>query len=98
MAGKRPGTTFYVVSYDIPVDKRRNRVHKILTGFGEWVQYSVFECFLTRKEFLLLRAKLQRVIKPQEDQIRLYVLCEECVSRVEVVGAEKPQEKQVYVT
>lgn len=98
MAGKRPETTFYVVSYDIPVDKRRNKVHKVLTGFGEWVQYSVFECFLTKKELVLLKAKLQRVIKPEEDQIRLYVLCEKCIERVEVVGAEKPHEKEVYLT
>lgn len=45
----------YVVSYDIPDDKRRTRVHSALTGFGTWVQFSVFECFLDRKQRMLLQ-------------------------------------------
>jgi len=35
-------STLYVVSYDIPNDRRRTRVHSALTGFGTWVQYSVY--------------------------------------------------------
>jgi CRISPR-associated protein Cas2 len=41
-------TTCYVIAYDIPDDKRRTKVHKILLGYGKWTQYSLFECFLTR--------------------------------------------------
>ena len=51
-------STLYVVSYDIPDDRRRTRVHSALTGFGTWVQYSVFECFLDRKQRMLLEARL----------------------------------------
>ena len=39
-------TTCYVIAYDIPDDKRRTKVHKILLGYGKWTQYSLFECFL----------------------------------------------------
>lgn len=42
-------TTCYVIAYDIPDDKRRTKVHKLLSGFGKWTQYSLFECFLTKK-------------------------------------------------
>lgn len=90
-------TAFYVVSYDIPDDRRRTKVHDTLTGFGEWVQYSVFECYLTKKELLLLRSKLAKLMKPQEDKLRVYNLCEGCVRKVETVGAEKPREKEVYI-
>ncbi len=43
-------SSLYVVAYDIPDDKRRTRVHKILKGFGQWTEFSLFECFLTKKE------------------------------------------------
>lgn len=39
---------YMVVSYDIENDKRRGRIHRILKSFGQWMQYSVFECDLTR--------------------------------------------------
>lgn len=52
----------YVVAYDIPSDKRRTKVHKILSGFGEWTQYSLFELFLNEKERILLASKLQAVL------------------------------------
>ena len=39
---------YVVVSYDITNDRRRLKVMKTLEGFGERVQYSVFECRLKR--------------------------------------------------
>ena len=36
-------TTLYVVAYDIPSDKRRTKVHKILCGYGAWTQFSLFD-------------------------------------------------------
>ena len=44
-------TLFYLIIYDLPdtpaANKRRNRLHKLLCGYGKWTQFSVFECFLT---------------------------------------------------
>ena len=51
-------TTLYVVAYDIPDDKRRTKVHKVLCGYGAWTQYSLFECWLNRRQILELRVKL----------------------------------------
>ncbi|MEX0269390.1 CRISPR-associated endonuclease Cas2, partial [Leptolyngbyaceae cyanobacterium UHCC 1019] len=36
-----------VISYDISEDKRRTKIHKILKSYGQWMQFSVFECDLT---------------------------------------------------
>ena len=88
---------FYVVAYDIPSDRRRNRVHRILRGFGRWTQYSLFECFLTRKQLVELQARLNKKLDPEEDSVRFYPLCQACVKRVETVGSEKPREEVVYV-
>ena len=88
----------YVVSYDIPNDQRRTRVHSALTGFGTWVQYSVFECFLTHKQRILLEARLLKEIHQREDTIRIYGLCGACKPKVEVLGrGEDPCEETVYL-
>ena len=41
----------YVISYDIVSDKLRNKVAKILLDYGKRVQYSVFECYISQKQF-----------------------------------------------
>lgn len=87
--------TLYVIAYDIPNDKRRTKVHKILCGFGDWTQYSLFECFLDERELVLLRARLDGVLK-EEDSVRLYPLSEADRRRVETIGSAPPEEKTVF--
>ena len=67
--------TCYVVAYDIPDDRRRTKVHQILLGFGKWTQYSLFECFLSRKDLILLQAKLDAYLSETQDSVRFYPLC-----------------------
>ena len=90
-------TTCYVIAYDIPDDRRRTRVHKILLGFGKWTQYSLFECFLSGKELVLLRSKLAEHLVPKEDSVRFYPLCANCIERVETVGGPLPVEELLFV-
>ena|SRR5881227_376531 len=90
-------TTCYVIAYDIPEDRRRTKVHKILLGFGKWTQYSLFECFLTRKQLVLLRSKLAEHLLAQEDSVRFYPLCVNCVSKVETIGGSLPSDDQLFI-
>ncbi len=90
-------TTCYVIAYDIPEDRRRTKVHKILLGFGKWTQYSLFECFLTRKQLVLLRSKLAEHLVEKQDSVRFYQLCANCVERVETVGGPPPVEELLFV-
>ena len=79
--------TCYVIAYDnSDDDKRRTKVHRILLGYGKWTQYSLFGCFLTRKQLILLRSKLREYLVPRQDNVRFYPLCANCVSKVETVG------------
>jgi CRISPR-associated protein Cas2 len=74
-------------------DKRRGRIHRILKSFGQWMQYSVFECDLTRAQYLVLRHRLDDYIKKAEgDSARFYFLCEDCQKKVERVGGEMPNQ------
>lgn len=90
-------TTCYVIAYDIPDDRRRTKVHQILMGFGKWTQYSLFECFLTRKELILLRSKLAQHLVAAQDSVRFYPLCASCVSRVETIGGSPPSEALLFI-
>lgn len=92
-------TTFYVICYDIPDDRRRAKIHAVLSGFGAWTQFSVFECYLTRQEVVILRARLADALNVREDTVRLYALCEHCQKRVEVMGqGSKPKEPTLYIS
>ena len=90
-------TTCYVIAYDIPNDKRRTKIHKILLGYGKWTQYSLFECFLTRKDLVLLRSRLNEHLVAKEDSVRFYPLCANCVSKVETVGGAPPADEVLFL-
>lgn len=77
---------FAVVSYDIVSDKRRRRVSKLLEGYGERQQYSVFECDVSEKRLAELKRKLGLLIDPQEDSVRIYRMCAMCRGNIEVIG------------
>src|SRR4051812_42950713 len=42
----------YIVAYDVVVDKRRTKVHKLLKGRGDALQYSLFHCALSPTELI----------------------------------------------
>lgn len=60
---------FFLVSYDVSDDKRRNKVAKRLLDYGERVQYSVFCCQLNARELLRLRMELKSDMNERDDQV-----------------------------
>lgn len=88
---------FYIVAYDIPSNKRRTKVYKTLSGFGQWTQYSLFELFVNDKELVLLQNKLEKLLDPEKDSVRFYPLCTACLKRVETVGSPLPKEPRIFV-
>ena len=61
----------YMVVYDISDQRRWRQVFKVMNGFGEWVQLSVFQCRLTSKKRAELGARLQEIVKSGEDHVLL---------------------------
>ncbi|MBD1847464.1 CRISPR-associated endonuclease Cas2 [Cyanobacteria bacterium FACHB-63] len=94
-------TLFYLIIYDLPdskaANKRRSRLHKLLSGYGTWTQYSVFECFLTVVQFAKLQVQIEKLIKPDEDAVRIYVLDAGAVKRTIAYGSEKPRQVSAIV-
>lgn len=85
---------FLVVSYDIPSDKRRNKVAKTLEDYGARVQYSVFEVNLDARQVAKMRTRLKKLIDESEDSIRFYTLCAACFKQIEVLGQGQPVETE----
>jgi CRISPR-associated protein Cas2 len=88
---------FVLISYDIPADKRRTRLAKLLLDYGNRVQYSVFECDLTEKQMAKLLKEVKAVISEQEDSVRVYRLCVGCVKEIKAIGRAKPPEEEPVV-
>jgi len=86
-----------MVSYDIVDDKRRLKIAEKLEDYGKRVQYSVFECILDDEKFKEIIEELASLIY-DEDSLRFYNLCENCLKRIKVFGAaEITKDQDVYI-
>lgn len=60
---------FYLCTYDVADDKRRNKLFETLKDNGEHVQYSVFLCELNDREHALLSSQCREILHEGEDQL-----------------------------
>ncbi|SRR5579885_3476539 len=84
-----------LITYDVSTvekagQRRLRRVARACADYGIRVQKSVFECQVGQSEWVQLRDRLLREIKPEEDSLRFYYLDEKAVQRIEHHGAAKP--------
>ncbi len=86
-----------VVAYDIPDDRRRNKVMKLLEGYGNRVQYSVFECELRPADLDELKARMRRLIHKEEDDVRFYPLCQSCLEKATALGKARLHRHAAFV-
>jgi CRISPR-associated protein Cas2 len=61
----------YIVTYDISEPARWRRVFKLMKGYGEWLQLSVFQCRLTTLQHAELIALLDGIIHHEQDHVIL---------------------------
>jgi CRISPR-associated protein Cas2 len=85
---------FYLICYDIVNNRRRDRVSRLLEGYGLRIQKSVFECVLTLDQYDLLQRRLQtkRYLNAQEDQIRFYSMSPRHRKLVVILGLQPPHQ------
>lgn len=62
-------THAWLVAYDISDDKRRNSLHKMLRGYGQPLQKSVFLCHLTPRIAASLQQELADFRTEPSDRI-----------------------------
>lgn len=77
-----------MVTYDIADQKRWRSVFKVMKGYGEWLQLSVFQCRLSPKRRAELVANLDMAIDHKEDHVLILDLgpAESVTPRVTSLG------------
>jgi CRISPR-associated protein Cas2 len=86
-----------VVTYDVPDNRRRQRLHALLEGYGIAVQRSVFECDLQPAALARLVERAARLIDVAEDDVRAYPLCARCHAARTHAGPGPTGEQQRYL-
>lgn len=86
MSGRRE---WYLVCYDIRDPARWRKAYKLLKGFGERIQYSIFRCQLTKQTVEELRWQLAQTLA-DEDNILFIPLCNSCIERIPMIN--RPEE------
>lgn len=78
----------YIVSYDISNERRWRRVFKLMRGYGQWLQLSVFQCRLTARRRAELARRLEELIHTHDDHVLILDLgpADKVDPRVESLG------------
>lgn len=65
---------FTVIAYDVSDNRRRRALVRVLESFGERVQESVFEAWLTDRERKTLEVRANACLNKSADRLAIYVL------------------------
>lgn len=85
----------FLVSYDIMHHTRLYKVFKVMKGFGDHIQYSVFFCHLNPSEKVMMNDALLREMNQKEDRIMIVNLGPSegtSKNRIELLGRQEPPE------
>jgi CRISPR-associated protein Cas2 len=84
-----------IVSYDVATTdsagrSRLRQVARICKSYGIRVQYSIFECSVTDRELVILKARLLAIVRLDEDSLRFYFVSEDDAHKTEHHGVRRP--------
>jgi len=68
-----------LIGYDVDTtnragQKRLRKMAKACEGYGQRVQYSLFECSLTKPQYEQFRHRLTEIMDEEKDNLRIYHL------------------------
>ena len=91
----------YIVTYDIADERRWRSIFRLMHGYGEWLQLSVFQCRLTRARRIDLQAALTAAMHAGEDHVMVIDVgpAESVTPRVQSLGKRRfdPVERAAIV-
>lgn len=88
---------FVMISYDVVEDKKRLKLMKFLEDYGDRVQKSVFECNLSAKTYVEMKAGIEQIINKRKDRVRYYKICKGCVDKIEISGWGEVTEEEEFM-
>ena len=88
-----------IICYDVKTSepkgaRRLRRIAEACGDFGVRVQYSVFECSIEQRDWVVLRARLLTEMNSEFDSLRFYFLDEESFGKREHHGVREPIDPQ----
>ena len=87
----------YLVSYDVGCRRRWRRVFRLLHGYGEWVQLSVFRCRLDPRRRKRMETELRDMMEPAEDRLLIARLDEDELPDSDTVAASPGPTRRALV-
>lgn len=83
-----------LITYDVNTEdaagrRRLRKVAKECVNYGQRVQNSVFECNLDAAKLELVKHKLEKLIDPRLDSLRIYNLGNNYSNRIQHIGAKE---------
>jgi len=88
---------FFVVSYDIVDNNRRNKLAEHLLDYGGECKKSVFEFDLEKKDLDKMIEEANKYVDAEEDSMIVYHICEDCQSKTESYGRQIVREDTLIV-
>ncbi len=79
----------YMFCYDIRDPKRLRKVSKKLESFGIRVQYSFFQCDISKEAKEKLKKELLEELNLDEDSLFIYPLCRSCLRNALNTGSNE---------
>ena len=82
-----------LITYDVNTEnaagrRRLRKVAKECVNYGQRVQNSVFECSLDAAKLELVKHKLEKLIDPERDSLRIYNLGNNYSGKICHIGAK----------
>lgn len=88
----------YLISYDIPDDKVRDKIVRYLEGFAFRLQYSVFNCKLSAREVGGVWKDLNEIAAESAgSSVLMTPLCKACEKNLKISGKPLEEEKGFIV-
>lgn len=89
------GALLCLLVYDIPDDRRRGRVFKLLKQYGQPMQLSAFEARLSLSERKQVMREVSRLLDTQVDRFVMYPIGKEQERGILSFGPPREEIKQV---
>ena len=89
----------YVVCYDVRESQRLAQTYKVMCGYGDHMQYSVFICDLNDSEIIMMRADLEEVMNTKEDSLMIANVgsVEKSAARITTVGVSLETRREASI-
>jgi len=86
----------HIICYDISNDNARTQMSERLLDFGVRIQESVFECLLDPYSYMRMMESLEKITLAPTDRVRVYKVCQTCVSSIRIYGPGEVTEDPEY--